>query len=283
VGLHAVGVRLDELRTLAGAGPRDRVAQHLQQRGGVVAVHALTRDAVADALVGDRRGGGLAGQRDGDGVLVVLHEEDDRGLEDGREVERLVEVALAGAAVPAQRHHDRALAAQPRRVSDPDGVRELGGERRRLRGDMVGRRVVAGVPVALEQGEHLDRVDAARDDRRGVAVGREQPVALLEHLGRGDLAGLLPVGGRVDGEPALADERVRLVVEPSRGDQALQRAQQRVRGRHLPAVGRDRPPGGVDELHRIVRRQQVTWLTCHAKILVLVAIRFQCAGKQETL
>ena len=123
VRLHPVGVRLDQLRALAGAGLLDRVAEHGEQRGHVVAVDPLAGHAVADALVRQRRRDGLAGQRHGDRVLVVLHEEDDRRVEDRGEVERLVEVALAGGAVAAHRHHDGVLALEPRRVRDPDGVR----------------------------------------------------------------------------------------------------------------------------------------------------------------
>ena len=123
--------------------------------------------------------GGLLGERHGDREAVVLDEEDDRGLPDGGEVQRLVEVALAGAAVADHGERDHVVALEAGGVREADGVRQLGGERGAQRGDAVLARVVAGVPVAAQQGQRLDGVDAAGDGGEGVAVAGEEPVPLL--------------------------------------------------------------------------------------------------------
>ncbi len=104
-------------------------------------------------------------------------------------------------------------------MGDADGVQELGGQRGRLGSDLAFVGVVTRVPVALEEGEDLDRVDSARDDGGGVAVGREEPVAVGEGESGPDLAGLLAVRGGIDGEASLADEGAGLVVDPTRRHQ----------------------------------------------------------------
>ncbi|ANF31343.1 hypothetical protein A0130_06380 [Leifsonia xyli] len=238
VRLHPVGQRLHERWTTALARLRHGLPQHREQRGQVVAVDEPAAHPVADALVGDAGRGGLPAERHRDGVAVVLHEEDHRQVEDGGEVERLVEVALAGGAVAAEREHDGVLAAHPSGVREADRVQQLGRERRGLRGDVVDARVVSGVPVAAEQHERLERVDAALDDGDGVAVGREQPILIVQHHGGGDLAGLLPVRRRIDGELALPHQRIRLVVDPAREDQPPVPVEQGGGGRdRVPVVG----------------------------------------------
>ncbi len=185
---------------------RDRLGQHLVHGGDVVAVDEAAGHPVPDGLVGQGGGGGLLGQRDRYGEAVVLDEEDHRGLPDGREVQGLVEIALAGAAVAHQGEGDHVVAAQPGRVRQADRVRQLGGERGAQRGDPVLARVVAGVPVAAQQGQRLDGVESARHGREGVAVAREQPVLLLQDQRGRDLAGLLADRGGVHGEPPLLGE-----------------------------------------------------------------------------
>src|SRR5690606_16717784 len=130
-----------------------------------------------------------------DRVLVVLHEEDHRGAEDAGEVERLVEVPFARGTVPAQGQDHRVLTLEPGGVTDADGVQQLGGQRRGLRGDVVRQRVVGAVPVPGEVGEHVDRVDPAADDGEAVPVGGYEPVTGAQGRGGGDLAGLLAVRG----------------------------------------------------------------------------------------
>src|SRR5690606_10455576 len=132
--------------------------------------------AVPDTFVGERRCGGLLGQRDGDGESVVLDQEDDRCLKDGGEVECLVEVALAGGAVTDEHHRYRVVATAPGCVRQTRSVQALCRERCALGGSPVLVGVVAAVPVTPQEGQSLDRIDVAGDQRHRVAVGREEPV-----------------------------------------------------------------------------------------------------------
>ena len=190
-----------------------------------------------------------------DRVLVVLHEEDDRRLEDGGEVQRLVEVALAGAR--RRRSIASATVSSPlslRGVRDADGVQQLGGQRGALRRDAVRVRVVAAVPVAAQQRQHLDRVDAAGDQRprcrgrSGTASRRRASASAAA-----DLAGLLAVRGRVDGEPALLGQRGGLGVEaaadaPSAGTARSSASTRRLR---VVGAGRQRRAVGVEQADRL--------------------------------
>ena len=231
-------------------------------RGRVVAVDQPAGHAVSDRLVGEGRRGGLLGQRHGDREAVVLDEEDHRRLPDGREIQRLVEVALARAAVAdhGQRHHVVALEAGG--VRQAHGMRELGGERGAQRGDAVFVRVVAGVPVAAQQGQRLRRGRGRGRRRRGCrgSWGRASPASSQGQRG-GDLAGLLAGGGRVDRQacpagsarwparctggraPAGVYSRGQQAgVEPGGGVRAQQPVRLRV-GQQRRGVGA-RPPGG---------------------------------------
>lgn len=195
----------------------------------VVAVDQAARHPVADGLVGQRRGGGLLGERHRDGEAVVLYEEDDRGLPHRGEVQRLVEVALAGAAVAHQGERDHVVALEAGGVREAHGMRQLGRERGAEGRDAVLSRVVAGVPVAAQQGEGLDGVEAAGDGGEGVAVAREEPVAVLEDERGGDLAGLLPGAGGVHGETALLGQSGGLRVVAAAADQLLVQTAQQLR------------------------------------------------------
>ncbi len=237
VGLHAVRHRLHERRTAARARVGDGLAEDLVHGGGVVAVDQAAGHSVPDGLVGQGRGRGLLGERDGDREAVVLYEEDDRGLPDGGEVQRLVEVALAGAAVADQGERDHVVALEAGGVREAHGVRELGRERRAQGGDPVLVRVVAGVPVAAQQGQRLDGVEAAGDGGERVAVAGEEPVALLEDQRGGDLAGLLAGGGGVDGEAALLGEGRRLRVVPAASHQLRVQPAQQLRVDPLGRLG----------------------------------------------
>ncbi len=243
VRLQPVGDRLDEGGAAARPGPVQRLGQHLVHRDRVVAVHQPPRDAVADRLVGQRGRSGLLGQRYGDREAVVLHQEDGGCLPYGGEVERLVEVALAGAAVADQRERGHLVALQPGGVRQPDRVRKLGGQRGAQRSDPGAGRVVAVVPVTAQQRQHLDRVQAARHRGEGVAVAGEEPVLRTQRQRRGDLARLLPPRGGIDRQPALPGQRGRLLVEPpAPHDGGVQPAQQvRVRTGVLPALAFRRP------------------------------------------
>src|SRR5699024_7161391 len=119
--------------------------------------------------------------------------------------------------------------AQPGGVGDADCVQELGGQGGGLGRDPLLVGVVPGVPVALEQGEDLHGVDTAGDGGGGVAVGGKEPVAFGEREGGAGLTCLLPVGGGVDGELALSDQRTGLVVDTAADHQGLVRGEQPVR------------------------------------------------------
>lgn len=113
------------------------------------------------------------------------------------------------------------------------------------------------MPVALEQSEDLDGVDPACDGGRGVAVGGEEPVALGERERGACLAGLLPVGGGVDGEFALADQRTGLVVDAAADHQGLVRGEQPVRVWERQDRVFDRAPRGFEQLYGLLGGQQV--------------------------
>lgn len=229
---------------------------------------SLAGHPVPHGLVGQGRCRGLLGQGHGNGEAVVLHEEDDRGPPDGREVQRLVEITLAGAAVADHGESHHVVPLEPRRVGQAHGVRQLGGERGAQGRDAVLARVVPGVPVAAQQGQGIDRVQSPRHRGERVAVAGEEPVPLLQHQGGRDLAGLLPGARRIDGEPSLLGEGGRLCVVPSaahelrvepqqqlgvclgrgvRTEHAVRlgvREQGRGIGERLPGRGRRGPVGG---------------------------------------
>lgn len=228
VGVDAVRHRLDQCGTATRARVGHGFGEHLVHGGGVVAVDQAARHPVADGLVGQRRGGGLLGERDGDREAVVLDEEDDRGLPDGGEVERLVEVALAGAAVADQGERHHVVALETGGVREAHGVRELGRERGAQGRDAVLVRVVTGVPVAAQQRERLHGVEATGDGGERVAIAREEPVPVFEDERGGDLAGLLAGAGGVDGEPALLGQgRGLRVVAAAAHQLGVEPAQQR--------------------------------------------------------
>ena len=265
VRLHPVGVGLHEQGAGAFPGELDGAAEDGEQRDDVVAVHAFTGHAVADGLVRERRRDGLVRERHGDRVLVVLDEEHHRQVEDGGEVQGLVEVALARGAVAAHGQDHGVLAAQLGGVGDADAVQQLGGQRGALDADLVLGGVVAAVPVAAEQRHGLDGVHAAGHHGHGVAVGGEHPVALGEAQRRGDLAGLLAVAGRVDGHPALPDECGVLVIDAAADDELLVGGQEfgiAGQGVFVPGLGALLGVGvqravGADHLDLVAGREHV--------------------------
>ncbi|CAM5349743.1 hypothetical protein SMICM304S_01620 [Streptomyces microflavus] len=117
MGAHAVRERLDQGRALAAAGALQGGAGHGQTGEYVVAVDPDAGEAVTlRALVERHAGLALGGL--GDGPLVVLAEEHDRGVVDRGEGERLGHVALAGGAVTEVRDHGRVRAV----LGDAHGV-----------------------------------------------------------------------------------------------------------------------------------------------------------------
>ncbi len=98
VGAHPVGVGLHERRTLTLASALQRRLRDGVRREHVVAVDADAGEAEAESPLVERDPG-LALDRLRDRPLVVLAEEDDRGVVGRGEDERLVDVALAAGAV----------------------------------------------------------------------------------------------------------------------------------------------------------------------------------------
>ena len=258
VRVQAVGVRLDQHRSLARARVRDRLVEHGEHGHGVVAIDLLRGDAVTDSLVSQRRSGGLLGQRHADGVLVVLDEEHDRGLEHGREVERLVEVALTGGAVADERHRDGRAAPALLAVRESGGVNQLGCQRCALGRRPCRHRVVAAVAESTRHLEDLDRVEAAGHQGHRVAIGRECPVAFGQCQHRPNLASLLTARGRVDREATLLRQSRGLDVEPATDHHRPIGGQELLVGRLGIVVGDRLDPmtGVVEELHRDRSRYQ---------------------------
>ena len=165
-------------------------------------MHAVTGGAVHDAHVGH-----LARRGRADGPAVVLHHEHNRCLVDGREVEGLVKVALAGAAVADEgEHHPRPLLLVPARHGEPDRVRHLRGD-----GDVEGQHahVVREAPTGRVRTPVKDGLTERQAVSYGggrLAVTWHQPVTLLEGECGTDLGGLLAAIGGVDAKATLALE-----------------------------------------------------------------------------
>src|SRR5436309_1753936 len=96
---HAIGDRFDHRRAASASGFVRGRLRHSVHGEQIVPVHADAVKAVCQGLLREGFRGGLTGDRDGDRPLVVLTEENRRGLEDAREVHRGMEVALARRAV----------------------------------------------------------------------------------------------------------------------------------------------------------------------------------------
>ena len=142
--------------------------------------------------MGERLRRALLARWHADRVAVVLHQEHDRCAPDGREVECLVGVALARCAVTHHHQRGRRLALERRRAGEAHRMAGIRREWRALRRDPMLVRVVAQMPVPSEQRQCSDRINAARHDCDTVAVGRKQPILLLQRPNGPDLARLLP-------------------------------------------------------------------------------------------
>src|SRR5439155_22253552 len=113
-------------------------------------------------------------------------------------------------------------------------------------------------PAPLEQGEHLDDVDAARERRHGVAVCGEEPVRLLQREDGADLGGFLPLARREDAERTLAGEVDGLAVDPSA------ERHEAVQGAQLIGVQSELVVAGVAQAavrrQLLPRRRDAAWL-----------------------
>ena len=224
---HAVGHRLDQRRAFAGARTIDGLLGGAVDGEDVVAVDAHAGHAVGVGLDRHRLAARLLARRHRDRPAVVLADEHDRRLVDGGEVEAGVEVVAAGAAVAAERHEHGVVAADARRHASAGGLRQLRADRRadrdevRLPEAVVHRHLaalagVAGVAEPLAD-DLLDRHLPQQQDAR-LAVGREQPVAVLQRVGGAEVRGLLPGRLQVEADAALALQRQSALVERARRD-----------------------------------------------------------------
>src|SRR5699024_1051513 len=218
VGSHAVGEGFHERGAGAFAGGRGRGAGRGQAGQDVVAVDTRTGEGEAGCAPVDG-GTGLAFQGFGDRPLVVLAEEDDRGVVDRGEVEGLVGVSLAGGAVTEVGDDgtavlsDRAVALDAHRVAggvqclaaDDDGVE--------VKAVFVG--VPAAVGDAAEHAEQFVKSDVAAPGDAVFAVGGEGHVAFAECTAGADLCGFLPQEGGPQAQFSLALQRDRLAVDPA--------------------------------------------------------------------
>ena len=192
-------------------------------RDHVVAVHAHVLHADAVGALRERHLG-LARGGLGDRELVVLHEEHDGRGVDGREDERLVDVALAGGAVAEVADHRAVLVGLARadqavpvhRLGVADGVQRVGADDERVEVEVVRGGVPRAVLVAAEGPQDLRQVDAAHEGDAVLAVAGEHVVRVAQHARRADLGGLLAERRDPQAQFALTLQAGGLVVEGAR-------------------------------------------------------------------
>ncbi len=238
-------VRLDERGSLAGACPGHGARDGVVDGEHVVAVHGVAGDPVARGAPRDRAAGGRerAGRRRG--PAVVLAEEDDRQLPEGRQVHALVERAAVGGAVAEEREDHLA------RLPLPDREADTRGQDAARREDAVGAEVAHGrvgdvhraalavadaVRLAVELGHEAPERAALGDEVAVAAVRREDVVVGPERRARADGDGLLAYRGVEEAwDPAAGEQLAHaLLEEPHAQHPRVHREQRRftIRARH---------------------------------------------------
>src|SRR5262249_30048644 len=101
-----IGLDLNEMRALAGADPRQQALEHAAQQLRVVAVKLLDGEAEGFDALSQLRHRLAAFDRGMRRVLVVLADDQQREVMQGREVENLVSAAFVENAVPDHRYAD---------------------------------------------------------------------------------------------------------------------------------------------------------------------------------
>jgi hypothetical protein len=280
VPAHPVGLELEQRRPVAAAAAVDGAPHRAYDRQKVVAVDDVARHAVAEAAVGQVQAGVLLVRGRREAPLVVLDHEDDRQLPDGRQVERLVEVALARRAVARERRGHALLAAQLRRERQAARDRQHRAEVADHPDDAVleraeVERAVAAAREAVRPAQQLaeearQRKPAAREDAE-VPVHRQHVVASIErcHDTRGDR--LLPDAREPLAEPPLAQQHVHLLLDHPRQQQAAvelaqlirreARGEALVRLRRLEAAG----PSIRDHSRQRAAARQMAWYTARSR------------------
>jgi hypothetical protein len=200
--LQAVGHALNQHGTVARAGVFQRGAGGVVNLQHIVAVDAVAGDAVAFGAVSDRLGGHLQLHRRRVGVLVVLHDHDQRQFMHGGEVQPFVERSCGGCAFACVGdQHAVAPAVQPLRPQHPTRHRNRGPQHAGGMHDAqthvahVAPRVFAargGVRLAPDLAHHLFGRHPAEHEHGHITVDGRDEVVGAQRVGRADLDGFLP-------------------------------------------------------------------------------------------
>ena len=235
VAAHAERLELQQRRSLAAAGAGGGSTHRAHDREEVVAVDHVARHAVAEAAVGEVQARVLLVRRRREAPVVVLDHEHHRQLPDRREVQRLVEVALARRAVAGERGGDAVLPAQLRGEGEAVGHRQHRPEVADHADDaLLERAEVEGAIAALREAalaaeqlpKQLRQVEVAAGEDAEVAVHRQHVVAGLE--GRHDAGRdrLLADAREPLRQPPLAQQDEHLLFDhPREEDRAVEVAQ----------------------------------------------------------
>ena len=248
VGQIAIRLALDERGPLAVAGPgHGRVGGRVHVEG-IVAVDDDAGEPVGVGVLGDVLDGRLLGQGHGDGVAVVLADEDHGDAVNAGEVQRLVEVAFGRRPVAEVGDgHARVVARHLRGQGHARGVGDVGGDRRRT-GDDVQRPAApvaghlaparAGVGGPGEDAEqHVVRRHPECEHHAGVpVVGEHDIVSLADGPRRAHLGTLVALAAHDEGRLAHAVQAPDLLVEPAGQQDGAVHAEQVVVGESQLAV-----------------------------------------------
>jgi hypothetical protein len=202
----------------------------------VIAVDAEATEAEPARALCDRDCR-LTSDRDADRVLVVLAEEHDRCVVDGREVEGLHDIALAARAVAEVGDDggvalritsaDRAVEHQAHGVAG--GMQGLGADDDARQTVPVLCRVPSAELDAANPAEEVGRLHAAAPGHAVVAVGAEGKVLGAQGAAGSDLGSLLAKGGWPQTDLAMSLESERLGVDAAgQHEIAVQTADRRV-------------------------------------------------------
>src|SRR5579859_1822990 len=206
--------RFDQRRAFTRAGALGRVPHDLVHGEEVVAVAPHARKPVGHGLLRERLGGRLLLDRGGDGPAVVLAEEDDRRSHHAREVQRLVEVPLRGAAVTEDREHDTGIPLELQAPGEAGRLRQLARDRGLERQHLQAVRHPERDRVADVPEEREPQRVAVPQLARELAVLRDEPIGLVvERHRRPDGGGLLSDAGRQRHHASLALQAHRALVE----------------------------------------------------------------------
>jgi hypothetical protein len=190
-----IGLRLNEGRPLPGARPHGRLLDRGIDRQSIHPIHGHPRHAVGARAIRDVRHARRALLASEDGVAVILADEDDGKIPDGREVQRLVERPLVAGTVPEKRHRHAAVpqyasrktaarAHGDRRADDREGA-----QHRPLEVADVHRPTLAAAAAGFlpaELGHRRSEVVAPGNGRPVAPMRRGEVIVLVE---RGERAG----------------------------------------------------------------------------------------------